>query len=928
MTLVERESEMTALDALYEESTRYHGQVAVITSAPAMGKTALVTWLIGSVVERSATVFAATASQSERRLPLGVMDQLYQNGLRSTKHPTLLSDLVFDGPFDPAAPGDDLDGARQLALPVQRSLHPAVRELSQQHPVVICVDDAHFIDLPSLYCLLQLIRRLSTSRVLLVLSGQLDSRHSRPLFEREIFRLPNCKRVALNPLTQSGVTAILAQYLDAGCAERLGPACASVSGGNPLLAHALAEDLRSAGGQDPIRGRALSAPIVGEAFGRAMLSWLYRCDPAVLDIARAMAVLGDSVPGELVGRLLDIDPRLTQQIIHCRASGGVLNAACFAHESVQSAILAEISLDERQAMHSRAATLLYEDGAAAARVAQQLVAGSSTPTWASPVLRKAADEALADGEAQTAVGYLRQALGECTDADERIAIVALLNDAYWRLNPAAVTQHHPELLTAVRDGRLTGQAAVRVLSQLLWHGEAAKVADALDILQHKHGLVDSPLEALPWMHDLRLWLPHLYPGFAMGPAAENVAHPDAIASVWAPQHRAASALQGVLNGQQHQGDVIAMAEQALLSAGSNDSSMISAFAALMVLLYSDQLERATDWCDKVLKERPHPYGLVGRALLTVMSAEIRYRLGDLVEAEKQVTGALELVSAEGWGAAVAAPLSVMIRTTTALGKYREAAAWLDIPVPTAAFETLSGPHYLSARGHFYLKVGQSEAAIRDFTACGRLMQRWQIDSPAAVPWRTDIAQAYLCQNLVEPARELVADQLARLRPDWTRTRGITLKVQAATLGRKERVPLLHEAAELFENCGDRLELAGTLTELSHTYREVADSENANTVYRKAHRLVDQCHAEPLRTSLNAICHARRQSAGSDALTERQVLTKLSDAEHRVAELAARGHTNQQIAGKLYITVSTVEQHLTRVYRKLAVNRRSELPSRL
>lgn len=53
--------------------------------------------------------------------------------------------------------------------------------------------------------------------------------------------------------------------------------------------------------------------------------------------------------------------------------------------------------------------------------------------------------------------------------------------------------------------------------------------------------------------------------------------------------------------------------------------------------------------------------------------------------------------------------------------------------------------------------------------------------------------------------------------------------------------------------------------------------------------------------------------------------ELSDAELRVAALAAQGHTNRQIAGDLFITVSTVEQHLTRVYRKLHVRRRSDLP---
>jgi DNA-binding CsgD family transcriptional regulator len=55
------------------------------------------------------------------------------------------------------------------------------------------------------------------------------------------------------------------------------------------------------------------------------------------------------------------------------------------------------------------------------------------------------------------------------------------------------------------------------------------------------------------------------------------------------------------------------------------------------------------------------------------------------------------------------------------------------------------------------------------------------------------------------------------------------------------------------------------------------------------------------------------------------LTELSAAERRVASLAAMGHTNREIAGELYITVSTVEQHLTRVYRKLRVDRRNLPP---
>jgi DNA-binding CsgD family transcriptional regulator len=69
-----------------------------------------------------------------------------------------------------------------------------------------------------------------------------------------------------------------------------------------------------------------------------------------------------------------------------------------------------------------------------------------------------------------------------------------------------------------------------------------------------------------------------------------------------------------------------------------------------------------------------------------------------------------------------------------------------------------------------------------------------------------------------------------------------------------------------------------------------------------------------------------ESAAEPALTVdgADPVAGLTEAERRVAELAARGHTNRQIAGALGITTSTVEQHLTRIYRKLRVRRRRDL----
>ncbi|HEX6389416.1 MAG TPA: helix-turn-helix transcriptional regulator, partial [Solirubrobacteraceae bacterium] len=64
---------------------------------------------------------------------------------------------------------------------------------------------------------------------------------------------------------------------------------------------------------------------------------------------------------------------------------------------------------------------------------------------------------------------------------------------------------------------------------------------------------------------------------------------------------------------------------------------------------------------------------------------------------------------------------------------------------------------------------------------------------------------------------------------------------------------------------------------------------------------------------------RRELSGVDALTP---------SERRVAEMAAKGMSNPEIAQALFVTRKTVEMHLGRVYRKLDVHGREELPVHL
>jgi DNA-binding NarL/FixJ family response regulator len=52
--------------------------------------------------------------------------------------------------------------------------------------------------------------------------------------------------------------------------------------------------------------------------------------------------------------------------------------------------------------------------------------------------------------------------------------------------------------------------------------------------------------------------------------------------------------------------------------------------------------------------------------------------------------------------------------------------------------------------------------------------------------------------------------------------------------------------------------------------------------------------------------------------------ELTPSERRVAELAASGLTNRDVAGKLFVSTKTADTNLTQVYRKLGIHSRAEL----
>jgi len=275
------------------------------------------------------------------------------------------------------------------------------------------------------------------------------------------------------------------------------------------------------------------------------------------------------------------------------------------------------------------------------------------------------------------------------------------------------------------------------------------------------------------------------------------------------------------------------------------------------------------------------------------------------------------------------PRATLLLANTALGEYEAANDVLQLSVPDSMFSTVFSLQYLHARGHYFLAAGQALAASRDFQLCGRLMREWEIDVPALIPWRSDLAEANLQLGRTAEARDLVKQQLARANVADARTRGISLRVLAASSEFAQRPALLRQAVECLRVADDRLELSRALTDFSVVLQQLGEFDRARVLARHAAQVIQTngSTAAPTRVGRRAISSPATASMAtrSHAQTDDHDQPVLSDAERRVAELAALGHTNREISRTLYITVSTVEQHLTRVYRKLGVTKRTDLP---
>ncbi|WP_262384648.1 LuxR family transcriptional regulator [Actinoplanes teichomyceticus] len=912
--LVERQDAMAAMDRLLAESATGHGRVAVVHAPPGGGKTQFLHSVLQRIGLSDALVLRATALRHERTAPFGVASQLFQtHRISRPDQDEFGSSLAAMA----QAAGDRAAAAARTAAALHR-IGGRLADLAQHRPLVIGIDGLHDVDEPSLRFLASILPRLRDTRALVVLTDDARRRPVDPALHAELLQQPNAYRIDLPLLTRTGIDRVLTDRLGAARAAELGPSFAALCGGNPMILQALIGNYHA--DRRPPWG-----------YGRALVGCLSRGEPELRAVARALAVLGAHTSPQRLARLSGLSAETCAGALRTLDTAGLLDGGAFRHPSAADDVLDDMPADERSALRLRAAEQLSSEGAPAITVAHHLVVSANADSpWAGDVLVDAARHALAAHQPRAAADYLE--LAQRTPADERsqASLRAWLNRLRWQLQPPCTAHSLTRLVADAEAGHTTPGDLMDLLWTLAWHGDQETAEKLLAAARSRPDRRDDTGAAA--LASVPVWLAGLFAtrpeGDAGHPApATGPAHADDLPR--APWQTAAALTGALLRGDA--AHVADHAEGVLTTAGPAYRSLWNgeeALLALLGLVYVDALERAAGWCGHLLAEAERLRTPLWQAAFTAVRAEVALREGSLPDAAAIAAEALDLLPRGSWGTMLGLPVSTLVLAKVRMGRYDEAGALLSEPMPEAVLRTRYGAHLLHARGQHRLVTGNPRAALGDFLRCGELLRRWSAHGIVPVPWRVAAAEASVQVGNHRQADRLLRDEAGRLPALGPRARGLSLRVLAAASPATDRPGLLEQAVAALKECGDQFEVARALAELSRAYQEVEDQGNARRAARMAWPLARASAAEPLSSEIapaagTATANAKRGGDGSKA--DRGRPQPLTARETHVAALAGRGYTNQEIAAQLLITPSTVEQHLTRVFRKLKVKGRQQLP---
>jgi DNA-binding CsgD family transcriptional regulator/tetratricopeptide (TPR) repeat protein len=936
--LLERDAALRWIDRILDHAGGGSGQALLIEGHAGMGKTRLHEAALDAARGRELRVLRAAGAELEGSLAFGVAAQLVRaqlSELPPARRRSLLAML-------PEAVGAFAKGAE---LPQQRGgggdlalahgLFTLIATADEGRPALIAIDDLQWCDVASLEFVLYLLHRLDELPIALLMTARISAFDQISAVLDQIAAHPKVALERLRPLGPEAVAELVGEELDQPADDTVVHACLQATAGNPFYVHelllALREEKSLSSEELAQRARAL-AP---DAVARIVRVRVGKLGRAAASLARAMSILGDDAPLRHAAVLAELPFDAASSAADALAGEEILLAReplRFVHPLVRHAIANDIPRSERAGRHLEAARLLHAEGAPPERVAAHLLHGRAQgDEWVVTQLCAASREAAGRAAPQSAARYLRRALEEPPPAARRAEVLADLGMMEAAAGLPSAAKHLERAFAATDDPARRAELALergRALDAQGLHEQAARAFD-----QGLRELAPGPSE-----RDLCELRDQLQAGFV----ASATFVPALLTRVIKPS--------GLL--EQLPGRPATQGQRLLLA----EAAMQASLAGRRAELVSELAERAWDQGRLLAEAAPQRVGWRVAATAFCLAGELERSVEISQEAvEDAQRCALPLAFATAsftralpqlWQGQVDAALADLEAALgarrygwrqfarTAVAHY--ALCLIEKGDPDRAEKVLlddAPPHEvrdledalrLYSLGAVRLAQGRAKEAFELALAAGENVER-TVEFFGFCPWRAAAAQAALVLGDRDQALELASDAAARAEQIGILQQRIrTLRVLGLCQTGAEQLETLHSAVRLGGDAPPRLETIRALVELGAAMRRNNQRVAAREPLGLAADMALAGGAVLLHTRARTELLATGARPRRDAVMSG--LESLTPSERRIAELAASGKANREIAHGLFVTPKTVEYHLRNVYRKLDIAKRGELPS--
>jgi DNA-binding CsgD family transcriptional regulator len=543
-------------------------------------------------------------------------------------------------------------------------------------------------------------------------------------------------------------------------------------------------------------------------------------------------------------------------------------------------------------------------------------------------LRQAAERSLAQGAAEAAVGYLTRALEEQIDPDARAEVLVELGFAERRTNGPAAAGHLRAGLELLADPGRRGAVALE-LGRALWFTD--RIADALAVFEQALGEVDR--ERDPDLYEMLLaeligsawWDVRTYP---IAEARIGELDLDALHGGLGSEILLATMAFYEARLARHRERAVELARRALASGNLVASGSVAFFYAMNVLPDAGLLDEGVSVFDQAVARARRRGDIFNVAFMLLWRGNCQTDRGDLRAALADLREALDLCVAHGMLVAWPYNIGYLAHALLEQGDADEAARVIDqgdFP-EQLPLDQVHLVWFRLSRGRLRIQSGSPDRGVEELLQVGQTVRMVPFDNPSAVPWRSWAAEGLRLLDRNEEARALADEELALARR-WgdPYAIGACLRVRGLVEVGEAGIGLLREAVEVLAGSQARLEHARVLVDLGAALRRANRRTEARESLREGIDLAQSLGAFRLAERANdeiAATGAKPRKVfptGLDALTA---------SELRVAQLAAAGMSNKEVAQTLFVTIKTVETHLSGAYRKLEISSRAQLDKAL